>query len=378
MAIRVQGKIGDKYELSAVLGEGTMGTVYAAKNLRTGRRVAIKSLRGNVLDPRDPELLRFDQEARIAGSLESEHIAQVLDIERDPATDAPFLVMELLRGEDLQSLLDRVGPLPVDVALRIAAQVCAGLAAAHAAGVVHRDIKPGNLFLARREGGAIVVKILDFGLAKIRRLPPDHSTSAAPSALSAPQLSMTETGQLLGSPLYMSPEQLDGAKGIDARSDLFSLAVTLFAMLTGKPPHADVKSFPLLLNHIATKPMPTVREVVPGVGPDVEALLERASRLSREERFSSAAAMLEAMKPLLPGGMALREDMLVGRRDAPSEVGMTHMESAPYAVIERAVAEERAPTEATVSSRPRRWPVWLGIAVVLVAAVVMALGLLGR
>ncbi|MDI1448530.1 serine/threonine-protein kinase [Polyangium sp. 6x1] len=379
MGIRVQGKIGDKYELSTVLGEGAIGTVYAAKNLQTGRRVAIKSLRlGSVLAPHDPELLRFEQEARIAGSLASEHIAQVLDIERDPATDAPFLVMELLRGEDLQSLLDRVGPLQVDVALRIAAQVCVGLAAAHAAGVVHRDIKPGNLFLARREGGAIVVKILDFGLAKIRRLPPDPSTSAAPLALSAPQLSMTETGQLLGSPLYMSPEQLDGAKGVDARSDLFSLAVTLFAMLAGKPPHADVKSFPLLLKHIATKPMPKVREVVPGVGPDVEALLERASRLEREERFSSAAAMLEAMMPLLAGGMALREDMLVGRRDAPSEVGMTQVKSDPYATIERAVAEERAPTEATVASRPRRWPVWLGIAVVLVAAVVMALGLLGR
>ncbi|MDI1432914.1 serine/threonine-protein kinase [Polyangium sorediatum] len=379
MATRVQGNIGEKYALSAVLGEGTTGTVYAAKNLRTGRRVAIKSLRvGSILDPGNPELLRFEQEARIAGSLESEHIAQVLDIERDPATDIPFLVMELLRGEDLQSLLDRVGPLPVDVALRIAAQACAGLAAAHAAGVVHRDVKPGNVFLARREGGEIVVKILDFGLAKIRRLPPDGSTSAASSALSAPQQSMTETGQLLGSPLYMSPEQLDGAKGVDARSDLFSLAVTLFAMLAGKPPHADVKSFPLLLSHIASKPMPKVREVAAEVGPLVEALLERASRLEREERFGSATAMLEAMTPLLPGGTALREDMLVGRGDAPREVVMTHVESDPRVMAERAAAEERAPAKTADASRPRRWLVRIGGAVFVVMAVAAALVILGR
>jgi len=356
-----------------------MGTVYAAKNLRTGRRVAIKSLRvGSLLDPLAPDLLRFEQEARIAGSLESEHIAQVLDIERDPATGFPFLVMELLRGEDLQCLLDRVGPLPVDVALRIAAQVCTGLAAAHAAGVVHRDVKPGNVFLARREGGAIVVKILDFGLAKIRRLPPDGPSSAAPSALSAPQQSMTETGQLLGSPLYMSPEQLDGGKGVDARSDLFSLAVTLFAMLTGKPPHADVKSFPLLLSHIATKPMPKIREVVPEVGPEVEALLERASRLEREERFGSAVVMLEAMRPLLPGGTALREELLVGRGDAPREVVKTHVKSDPRTMTERAAAEERAPAKTTVSSRPRRWFGMIGFAVFVVTAVAAALVIFGR
>ncbi|MRG95746.1 serine/threonine-protein kinase [Polyangium spumosum] len=310
MATRIEGRIGDHYQLSAVLGRGAMGTVYAAKDLRTGKRVALKALhvRG-FLDPRDPDVLRFEQEARIAGSLASEHIAQVFDIERDPETEAPFLVMELLRGEDLQSLLDRVGPLSVDVALRIAAQAARGLAAAHAAGVVHRDVKPGNLYLARQHGGEIVVKVLDFGIAKIRRLPVDLSAGAG---LTAPQASMTATGQLLGSPLYMSPEQVDGAKGLDARSDVFSLAVTLYAMLAGRPPHADVKSFPMLLTRISTTPMPRIRAAAPWVSPEVEALLDHAAQLDREARFPNAAGLLDAIEPLLPAGAALREELLVG------------------------------------------------------------------
>ena len=144
--------IGRKYEIVEVLGRGGMGTVYAGKHVRTGRRVAIKLMHdGGTLEADHPDLLRFEQEARIAGSLESPHIAQIIDIDRDPETDAPFLVMELLKGEDLQTLLDRVGPLPVEVALCIVMQACLGLEAAHVAGVVHRDIKPSNLFLARRE-----------------------------------------------------------------------------------------------------------------------------------------------------------------------------------------------------------------------------------
>ncbi|UQA60907.1 serine/threonine-protein kinase [Polyangium aurulentum] len=371
MATKVEGLIGDKYELSRVLGRGAVGVVYAAKNLRTGRRVAIKSLQvRGVLDPQDPDLLRFEQEARIAGSLESQHIAQVLDIERDPATGLPFLVMELLRGEDLQALLDRVGPLPVDVALRIATQACAGLDAAHGAGVVHRDIKPGNLFLARREGGEVVVKILDFGIAKIRRLPPDASASAASGILAAPQESMTETGQLLGSPLYMSPEQVAGAKDIDARSDVFSLGVTLYAMVCGKAPHAGIKSFASLLQHLETTPPPPLREVAPWVPPEIAALVERATRIDRGERIPSAAALLESMAPFLSGGTALREDMLVGSGKVPAEEVKAHAESAPSAAAEGASDAKIA--QSNENGPSWRWLIVISVAVALVTAVAVA------
>jgi len=360
-----------------LLGQGTMGTVYAAKDLRTGRRVAIKSLhlRG-ALDPKDPDLLRFQQEARIAGALDSQHVVEVLDVELDPPSGAPYLVMELLRGEDLQSLLDRVGPLPVKTASRIAAQACAGLVAAHAAGVVHRDIKPGNLFLARREAGQIVVKIVDFGIAKIRRLPPDAVTGAASGALVAPQVSMTESGQLLGSPLYMSPEQVEGTKGIDARSDVFSLGVTLFAMLAGKPPHADVKGFALLLSRISTEPVPSIRGAAPGVGPEVAALIERATRLPREERFAGAAEMLEAMQPLLSGSTALREEMLIGRGDEPEALVEIEAEVDPHARTALVRAEERPPPAGRGSSN--RWIVGAAVVAMLVVTIAVAAALWWR
>lgn len=286
-----------------------MGTVYAAKNVHTGQRVAIKSLhvRG-AIEPDDPDLLRFEQEARIASALASPHINSALGIEIDPETHAPILIMDLLEGEDLDSLIRRVGPLRVDTALRIAAQICLGLKAAHAADVVHRDIKPGNIFLSRHEGGGVIVKILDFGIAKIRRLPPDSNTQAG---LTAPQVSMTATGQILGSPLFMAPEQVDTSKSIDARTDVFSLGKTLYAMLTGVPPQQPTKSLVKMLQRILTEAPPSVREVAPWVPVNVADIVSRATRLAPEERFANVETFRQAMLGCLSGETDLRDDMLV-------------------------------------------------------------------
>jgi serine/threonine protein kinase len=353
--------VGGKYEIDRVLGRGAMGTVYAARNVRTGRRVAIKSLNvPGAMAADDPDLLRLEQEARIAGSLESQHVAPVLDIDRDPESGAPFLVMELLDGEDLDALLERVGPLSPDTALRIAAQACLGLDAAHAAGVVHRDIKPANLFLARREGGEVVVKILDFGLAKIRRLPPDRAVAG----LAAPAVSITATGQMLGSPLFMSPEQVEGSDRVDARSDVFSMGATLYAMLTGAAPHAATKSFVELLHRLTTEPPRPAREVAPWLPAGVAALVDRATRLPQGERFESAAALREAILALLPGGAALRQDMLAGRGDAPPPSRSPVQEPDPLAATGRAeaVAPARKASRAT--------PIVIGLAVLLLGAVI--------
>lgn len=321
--------IGNNHEILDVLGQGGMGTVYAAKNIHTGRRVAIKSLhvRG-AIEPDDPDLLRFAQEARIASALESPHINSALGVEIDPETNAPLLIMEQLEGEDLDSLISRLGALRVDTALRIAAQVCLGLKAAHGADVVHRDIKPGNLFLARQADGGVIVKILDFGIAKIRRLPPDSSARAG---LTAPQVSLTATGQILGSPLYMAPEQVDTSKSIDARTDVFSLGKTLYTMLTGAPPHQLTRSLVKQLQQVLTEPPPAIGDVAPWVPPNVANVVFRATRIAPDERFADIAEFHKAISSCLSGGTELREDMLVAadKAEIPPIAPETKLESPP-------------------------------------------------
>jgi len=187
--------IGQKYRLVRELGAGGMGAVYEGLHTGVGKRVAVKLLHPHLLELDPNTLTRLEREARLAGSLESPHIAQVFDVGIDEASGSPFLVLEYLEGLDLEQTIDATGPLPYSIALRVAAQACVGLKKAHAAGVVHRDIKPANLFMTQREDD-VVVKLLDFGIAK----PYDEANK-----IDSP--SLTRTGSLIGSPLYMSPEQ---------------------------------------------------------------------------------------------------------------------------------------------------------------------------
>jgi eukaryotic-like serine/threonine-protein kinase len=289
-----------KYKLVGLLGEGGMGSVYEARHTGTSRRVAVKLIRPDKLAPGGTAESRFRREARAAGAIRSPHIVEILDSGTDEATGHLYLVMEHLAGEDLKHLLDRRGPLPCDVALRIAGQALAGLARAHAAGVVHRDIKPANLFLAREDEGSVRVKVLDFGVAKVR-----------PDPLRGPEtLGLTDTGGFLGSPLYMSPEQVQSSKDVDARADVWSLGCVLYAALAGRAPHQDIESFGRLIVAICGTPAPPLRDVAPGVPEEVAAVVHRALAIDPAERTPSAAAMLEAIRALSPGGLALREEML--------------------------------------------------------------------
>ena len=160
--------IDGKYDLLRRLGEGGMGAVYEARNRGTGRRVAVKVIAGEALAKNQEVVARFQREALASGAIESQYIAHVLDTGVDPASGSPYMVMELLSGEDLEHAIKRLGPLPPELALRVVAQACLGLQKAHEVGVVHRDIKPANIFLATRDGGEIVAKILDFGIAKVK------------------------------------------------------------------------------------------------------------------------------------------------------------------------------------------------------------------
>jgi Tol biopolymer transport system component len=261
--------------------------------------------------------------------------------------------MDHLRGDDLQRLIDRVGPLPPDVALRVAAQALLGLEETHEAGIVHRDVKPANLFLARGDDGTITVKLLDFGIAKV--------TYDALYDGAAPGL--THTGGLLGSPLYMSPEQVQSSKSVDHRTDLWSLGSALYCALAGRAPFHGVESVGKLMVAICSTSPPPVRAVAPWVPPEVAAVVHGALTIDADARYPSAAAMLGAVRALLPGGSAIHEEMLAG---VSPEVRAT------------AIPDVAAPEDATAAPpAPRRriLPSWLpGLGV---AAAIAALGAVG-
>ncbi len=191
-----------KYRLVRQMGAGGMGAVYEAEEIPSSRRVAVKVISTGD-ESRDRALVaRFHREAKATMSIDTDHIVRVFDTGNDAASGQPFMVMEYLIGEDLAQTFKRLGPLPPDTAVRIAAQTCIGLEKAHAARVVHRDIKPANLFLAEREGGGLLVKVLDFGIAKIKMDQANITDSK----------SLTRTGSMVGSPLYMSPSRRAGAR----------------------------------------------------------------------------------------------------------------------------------------------------------------------
>jgi eukaryotic-like serine/threonine-protein kinase len=297
--------IDGKYQVVRQLGEGGMGAVYEARHRGTGRRVAVKVIAGAML-ARNPEVVsRFQREALASGAIESQYIAQILDTGVDPTMGTPYTVMELLVGEDLQQAMQRLGPLPPDLAMRIAAQAAMGLRKAHESSVVHRDIKPANLFLARREEGDVLVKLLDFGIAKVRA---DQPTVAESGGL-------TRTGAMLGSPLYMSPEQARGKRDIDHRTDVWSLGVVLYEALAGTTPHGHIESIGELILQICSTTPRHVQELAPWVPPDVAGIVHRALALDPAQRFQTAAEMADALRALLPGSTALSESMFVAMTD---------------------------------------------------------------
>ncbi|EYF07622.1 serine/threonine protein kinase [Chondromyces apiculatus] len=295
-----------KYQIRKLLGEGAMGSVYEAEHTATGRRVAVKVISSADLT-KDPKVVsRFQREARAAGAIETQHITQVLDAGVDRESNLPFLVMEYMVGDDLMALIKRVGALSPDLVLRIGAQACLGLQKAHAANVVHRDIKPHNLFLARREAGEVVVKLLDFGIAKVK-MDQAHDTENA---------ELTRTGNLLGSPLYMSPEQARGQKEIDARTDIWSLGAVMYQALTGRTPYHHINALGELIISICSVPPPPVQDFAPWVPPEVAAIVHNCLQQDPGRRYQSADQLLAAIRALLPYGWAIQEEMLISLQDS--------------------------------------------------------------
>lgn len=267
-----------KYVIESELGSGAAGVVFSATHQELRQRVAIKVLRN--AHPVAAE--RMIREARAALALQSEHVVRVMDVGRDGGQ--VFLVMEQLEGADLASTLRRRGALPIAEAVDCVLQACAGVAEAHARGVVHRDLKPSNLFLTRRADGSPLVKVLDFGISK---------TSDATDA----EASLTGPAEVLGSPMYMSPEQVRGAKLVDHRTDIWALGVIVFRLVTAKAPFGAGMTVGSAMASVLADEPATLRELRPETPRELESIVHRCLAKSPDGRFQSVADLAAALAP---------------------------------------------------------------------------------
>jgi serine/threonine-protein kinase len=275
-----------KYRIVRRLGEGGMGSVYEGENLRLGRRVAIKVIA--------PELAqnaevggRFRREAKVASSIANDHIVRIYDVDTDPQHGL-YLVMELLRGEDLARRLKRERDLPVETACTIAYHMALGLDAVHAAHVIHRDLKPANVFLHEVADGTTVAKLVDFGISKTI----DHVDAPAETAL-------TRVGTVVGTLQYMSPEQARGGP-LDARTDLWSLGCVLFELLAGRPAYPIAKSLEAAYKQLMVEAPPKLAPLAPWVPKEIVALVDGCMQHDPDLRIADAFTFAQRLAQALP------------------------------------------------------------------------------
>jgi eukaryotic-like serine/threonine-protein kinase len=356
--VKVGEVLRGKYRVDRFIGEGGMGVVVAATHLALDRSVAIKLLNAKSSDS-DEAIERFTREARAAARIQSAHVGRVLDVDQLPS-GAPFIVMEFLEGHDLARELRDGRKLPFGDAVRFVLQACEAIAEAHAAGIVHRDLKPANLFLAQG-GGATSVKVLDFGISKITRREAGADITA--------NKALTNPTSMLGSPLYMSPEQMKASTEVDARTDIWSLGVILYESITGRSPF-DAKTIPMICAAVLSQ------EPAPFDDPDVPPTLERVVRRCLEKdadkRYRDVAHFVRALTPFAPEQAALTLDRITKLRD---ERGLPAQSPAS---LPPPPSKEGSHTITSWGEKPakepqrRWWPIWVaGAAVVAIGGGVL-------
>ena len=291
-----------KYWVDRVLGVGGMGVVVAATHLKLDQQVALKFMLPEGVG--DADLVeRFAREARAAVKLKSDHVARVLDV-GTLDSGSPYMVMEYLEGSDLGSLVESSGPLPVLDTVDYVLQACDAVAEAHTLGIVHRDLKPRNLFLTGRNDGRALVKVLDFGISKHK---------------AASELSLTRSSEVIGSPNYMSPEQLKSARAADERSDIWALGVILYELLTGRVPFV-AESVTALTAMVLTDRPRAVDQLRPEVPHDLAVVIAKCLEKEPASRFQSIAELaagLEAFAPPDTRDLALRIARMAGGSKVP-------------------------------------------------------------
>jgi eukaryotic-like serine/threonine-protein kinase len=315
---RIGATLAGKYRLDRIIGEGGMGVVYGATHLRLRQQCAIKLLNERAIENQDI-VGRFEREARAAATLKNEHVVQVLDV--DTTSDGiPYMVMEFLEGRDLATVLDENGPLPVEQAVRWSIATCAALAHAHKRGVIHRDLKPSNLFLSEKEG-EITLKLLDFGISKLTTEEEVHVTSSI---------------AMFGTPFYMSPEQVRSVRDVDGRTDIWSLGVVLYELLTGRVPFKGVPS--AVCAAIVADPVTPPRTLRPDIPEPLEAVILKALEKDRARRFGDVRELAMELAPFAEG-VAVSEMMKRAARVSLPEITVAAKRSSPTLAYARTQVE---------------------------------------
>jgi eukaryotic-like serine/threonine-protein kinase len=360
-----------KYRFERELGRGAMGTVWVAVHESLGQRVAIK-----IISPEhagSAELrTRFEREARAAAQLRSRFVVSVFD-HGTTSAGLPYIVMECLEGESLEERVLRLGQLPIAEASRVTRHVARGLAAAHARGIVHRDLKPGNIFITQNEHDEKddwTAKILDFGVAKMD----DFADRAT-----------TRTGTVIGTPLYMSPEQVRGSSTVDARADLYSLGMVFFNMLTGSFAF-DGQSFGDLLISICTEDLPILSSRAPLVSPALDAWFAKACAKDPNLRFQSAEELVRALDLALSNSDGLRSvaDSSSGEIPIGSSQELAATFASPSDTSSGGTArdildsDDGSAVRVEARSRPDRKPLMIGLALAALGATALIAIVLSR
>jgi serine/threonine-protein kinase len=288
--IEIGDVLAGKYRIEDLLGEGGMGAVFRAVHVGLDQKVAVKSLLPQMTRSEE-HVARFTQEAKTLAKLQSEHVARVFDVGTHE-NGVPYMVLEYLDGCDLGALVDKRGPLPVEEACDLAIQICAGLADVHAAGIIHRDLKPSNVYVVPRGDGTNIVKLLDFGISKFQ--------GAA---------MMTRTTAIMGSPGYMSPEQMRSTKDVDERADIWALGTILYELLTGRPAFV-AENAPMLCLKIASDDPDPPRSVRTELPHAIEHVVLTCLAKSPDARYGNVGEVAGALKPFAPERMRALVDKI--------------------------------------------------------------------
>ena len=338
-------RLADRFLLHRLIGRGGMGAVYEGTS-ESGDRIAVKVVPPDVFRRSQDVSRRFVREARALSSITSPHVVHVHEVDTDPRTGLPFIVMELLNGADLDKQVKRCGALDPPVAVRLFVQLCRGLAAAHARGIVHRDIKPANLHLHELPAGQIVPKICDFGVAKrILAVGAEETT-----------VDITRSGGVLGSPVYMSPEQARNAKTVDLRTDIWSLGLSLWEALCGRRPWEGYSAVGEIIIAIWSQEVRPLTEVAPWIDAGLARVVHRALRRDADERYATAEDFAAALLPYASNAETIDRSMLVPMTRPPRSAApaVTPLDSNGIRPIELSTASSGVSSKPVVPLPPRR------------------------